>query len=595
MDFYGFYTGQIFDAHAYLGAHPGPGGTTFRVFAPAANGVGLLLGDGPAREERPMQRIYDGNFYELTVPEAGPGTLYEYRVYTAAGPVDHCDPYGFGMELRPAHKSVVRDLAAYTFRDDAWMRRRTARHGEPLNIYEMHLGSWRRKPDGGWYAYEELAAPLADYLRRNGYNYVEFLPLAVHPCDESWGYQVTGFFAPTSRYGDAAGLMALVDALHAAGIGVILDFVPAHFAVDAYGLAKFDGSCLYEYPSADIGVSEWGSCNFMHSRGEVRSFLQSAARYWLETFHFDGLRFDAISRILYWQGEERRGVNQNGVQFLRFMNEGLHRSCPGCLLAAEDSTQFAGVTKPAAEGGLDFDYKWDLGWMHDTLSFLQTAPEDRPAAYHKLTFSMLYYYNERHLLPLSHDEVVHGKATVLQKMHGDYDGKFPQGRALYLYMMTHPGKKLNFMGSEFGQLREWEESREQDWNLRSYPIHDAFAHFIADLNRLYLDSPALWTADETTEGFTWLDCHREEQCVYAFVRTGGGQRLAIVLNFSAAEQKMLFLLPAENPPRTAYARLYSDWQPYGGAMPAGESPLALRENTLTGTLAAFSGVVMELQ
>ena len=374
MDFYGFYTGQIFDAHAYLGAHPGPGGTTFRVFAPAANGVGLLLGDGPAREERPMQRIYDGNFYELTVPEAGPGTLYEYRVYTAAGPVDHCDPYGFGMELRPAHKSVVRDLAAYTFRDDAWMRRRTARHGEPLNIYEMHLGSWRRKPDGGWYAYEELAAPLADYLRRNGYNYVEFLPLAEHPCDESWGYQVTGFFAPTSRYGDAAGLMALVDALHAAGIGVILDFVPAHFAVDAYGLAKFDGSCLYEYPSADVGVSEWGSCNFMHSRGEVRSFLQSAARYWLETFHFDGLRFDAISRILYWQGEERRGVNQNGVQFLRFMNEGLHKSCPGCLLAAEDSTQFAGVTKPAAEGGLDFDYKWDLGWMHDTLSFLQTAP-----------------------------------------------------------------------------------------------------------------------------------------------------------------------------------------------------------------------------
>ena len=582
MDFYGFYTGQIFDAHAYLGAHPGPGGTTFRVFAPAAKGVGLLLGDGPAREERPMQRIYDGNFYELTVPEAGPGTLYEYRVYTAAGPVDHCDPYGFGMELRPAHKSVVRDLAAYTFRDDAWMRRRTARHGEPLNIYEMHLGSWRRKPDGGWYAYEELAAPLTDYLRRNGYNYVEFLPLAEHPCDESWGYQVTGFFAPTSRYGDAAGLMALVDALHAAGIGVILDFVPAHFAVDAYGLAKFDGSCLYESPSADV-------------RGEVRSFLQSAARYWLETFHFDGLRFDAISRILYWQGEERRGVNQNGVQFLRFMNEGLHKSCPGCLLAAEDSTQFAGVTKPAAEGGLDFDYKWDLGWMHDTLSFLQTAPADRPAAYHKLTFSMLYYYNERHLLPLSHDEVVHGKATVLQKMHGDYDGKFPQGRALYLYMMTHPGKKLNFMGSEFGQLREWDESREQDWNLRSYPIHDAFAHFIADLNRLYLDSPALWTADETTEGFTWLDCHREEQCVYAFVRTGGGQRLAIVLNFSAAEQKMLFLLPAENPPRTAYARLYSDWQPYGGAMPAGESPLALRENTLTGTLAAFSGVVMELQ
>ena len=592
MDFYGFYTGRIFDAHEYLGAHPGPGGTTFRVFAPSARAVELLALD----QVLPMQKIYDGNFYELTLPEAGPGTVYAYRVHPRQGdPVDHCDPYGFGMELRPDHRSVVRDLDEYTFGDDAWRRRPLRPGAGPLNIYEIHLGSWRRREDGGFYTYEELAEPLADYLTESGYNAVEFLPLAEHPCDESWGYQTTGFFAPTSRYGTAAGLMALVDTLHRRGIAVLLDFVPAHFAVDAYGLARFDGTCLYEYPSQDVGVSEWGSCNFMHSRGEVRSFLQSAARYWLETFHFDGLRFDAISRILYWQGEERRGVNQNGVQFLRFMNEGLHKSCPGCLLAAEDSTQFAGVTKPAAEGGLDFDYKWDLGWMHDTLSFLQTAPADRPAAYHKLTFSMLYYYNERHLLPLSHDEVVHGKATVLQKMHGDYDGKFPQGRALYLYMMTHPGKKLNFMGSEFGQLREWDESREQDWNLRSYPIHDAFAHFIADLNRLYLDSPALWTADETTEGFTWLDCHREEQCVYAFVRTGGGQRLAIVLNFSAAEQKMLFLLPAENPPRTAYARLYSDWQPYGGAMPAGESPLALRENTLTGTLAAFSGVVMELQ
>ena len=333
----------------------------------------------------------------------------------------------------------------------------------------------------------------------------------------------------------------------------------------------------------------------MHSRGEVRSFLQSAAEYWLMEFHMDGLRMDAVSRAIYWQGDPARGVNSNAVEFLKNMNRGLKERHPSVILAAEDSTSFPGVTELPEKGGLGFDYKWDMGWMNDTLEYFRTDPLYRGRDYNKLTFSMAYFYGERYLLPLSHDEVVHGKATVLQKMYGDYDGKFPQGRALYLYMMTHPGKKLNFMGSEFGQLREWDESREQDWNLRSYPIHDAFAHFIADLNRLYLDSPALWTADETTEGFTWLDCHREEQCVYAFVRTGGGQRLAIVLNFSAAEQKMLFLLPAENPPRTAYARLYSDWQPYGGAMPAGESPLALRENTLTGTLAAFSGVVMELQ
>ena len=459
MDFYAFYTGQCFDAHEYLGAHPVPGGTVFRVFAPGARGVSVLTDAG----EHPMQRIYDGNFYELTLPGAGPGTAYEYRVWPQNGaPADHCDPYGFGMELRPDHRSIVRDLDAYTFGDSAWQRRGAPGASDPLNIYEMHLGSWRRKPDGGWYTYEELAEPLADYLTESGYNAVEFLPLAEYPADESWGYQTTGFFAPTSRYGTAAGLMALVDTLHRRGIAVLLDFVAAHFALDAYGLARFDGTCLYEYPSGDVGVSEWGSCNFMHSRGEVRSFLQSAAHYWLDRYHFDGLRFDAISRILYWQGDERRGVNGSGVAFLRTMNAGLQRLHPGCILAAEDSTNYSGVTRPAAQGGLGFTCKWDLGWMHDTLSFMQTGPEYRPENYHKLTFSMLYYPNERYLLPLSHDEVVHGKATVLQKMHGEYDGKFPQGRALYMYMMTHPGKKLNFMGGEFGQLREWDEKREQD-------------------------------------------------------------------------------------------------------------------------------------
>ena len=522
MDFYGFYTGRIFDAHEYLGAHPGSGGTTFRVFAPSARAVELLALD----RVLPMQKIYDGNFYELTLPEAGPGTVYAYRVHPRQGdPVDHCDPCGFGMELRPDHRSVVRDLDEYTFGDDAWRCRPLRPGAGPLNIYEIHLGSWRRREDGGFYTYEELAEPLADYLTESGYNAVEFLPLAEHPCDESWGYQTTGFFAPTSRYGTAAGLMALVDTLHRRGIAVLLDFVPAHFAVDAYGLARFDGTCLYEYPSQDVGVSEWGSCNFMHSRGEVRSFLQSAAHYWLDRYHFDGLRFDAISRILYWQGDERRGVNGNGVEFLRTMNQGLQARHPGCILAAEDSTNFEGVTRPAEQGGLGFTYKWDLGWMHDTLSFLQTDPAARPDAYHKLTFSMLYYYKERYLLPLSHDEVVHGKATVLQKMNGGYEGKFPQGRALYLYMMVHPGAKLNFMGSEFGQLREWDEGREQDWMLRRYPLHDGFYHFMRDLNRLYLQSPALWAKDDDPDGFAWLDCHREAQCLYLLERRGGGQRL----------------------------------------------------------------------
>ena len=587
MDFYGFYTGRIFDAHEYLGAHPGPGGTTFRVFAPSARAVELLALD----RVLPMQKIYDGNFYELTLPEAGPGTVYAYRVHPRQGdPVDHCDPYGFGMELRPDHRSVVRDLDEYTFGDDAWRRRPLRPGAGPLNIYEIHLGSWRRREDGGFYTYEELAEPLADYLSESGYNAVEFLPLAEHPCDESWGYQTTGFFAPTSRYGTAAGLMALVDTLHRRGIAVLLDFVPAHFAVDAYGLARFDGTCLYEYPSQDVGVSEWGSCNFMHSRGEVRSFLQSAAHYWLDRYHFDGLRFDAISRILYWQGDERRGVNGNGVEFLRTMNQGLQARHPGCILAAEDSTNFEGVTRPAEQGGLGFTYKWDLGWMHDTLSFLQTDPAARPDAYHKLTFSMLYYYKERYLLPLSHDEVVHGKATVLQKMNGGYEGKFPQGRALYLYMMVHPGAKLNFMGSEFGQLREWDEGREQDWMLRRYPLHDGFYHFIRDLNRLYLQSPALWAKDDDPDGFAWLDCHREAQCLYLLERRGGGQRLGAAFNFSDRPQR--FALPTD-PDTGARVLLSTDWQPYGGAAPAGEAPCRVEAGSLQGEMAPFSAVVWE--
>ena len=587
MDFYGFYTGRIFDAHEYLGAHPGPGGTTFRVFAPSARAVELLALD----RVLPMQKIYDGNFYELTLPEAGPGTVYAYRVHPRQGdPVDHCDPYGFGMELRPDHRSVVRDLDEYTFGDDAWRRRPLRPGAGPLNIYEIHLGSWRRREDGGFYTYEELAEPLADYLTESGYNAVEFLPLAEHPCDESWGYQTTGFFAPTSRYGTAAGLMALVDTLHRRGIAVLLDFVPAHFAVDAYGLARFDGTCLYEYPSQDVGVSEWGSCNFMHSRGEVRSFLQSAAHYWLDRYHFDGLRFDAISRILYWQGDERRGVNGNGVEFLRTMNQGLQARHPGCILAAEDSTNFEGVTRPAEQGGLGFTYKWDLGWMHDTLSFLQTDPAARPDAYHKLTFSMLYYYKERYLLPLSHDEVVHGKATVLQKMNGGYEGKFPQGRALYLYMMVHPGAKLNFMGSEFGQLREWDEGREQDWMLRRYPLHDGFYHFMRDLNRLYLQSPALWVRDDDPDGFAWLDCHREAQCLYLLERRGGGQRLGAAFNFSDRPQR--FALPTD-PDTGARVLLSTDWQPYGGAAPAGEAPCRVEAGSLQGEMAPFSAVVWE--
>ncbi len=545
MDFYGFYTGKIFDAYQYLGAHPQEEGVTFRTFAPGASRV-ALIGEFCQWQEYGMNQVSDGNFWECYVKNAAPGMMYKFRIYHQNGSfVDHCDPYGFGMELRPNTASIIRSMNSYTFQDSTWMEARTDCKNGPLNIYEIHFGSFRKpsQETDDWYSYEELGDLLLPYLIENGYNYLEIMPLTEYPCDESWGYQGTGFFAPTARYGTADQLKAFVDRCHQNNIGVLMDFVPVHFAVDVYALANYDGTPLYEYPHTDVGVSEWGSHNFMHSRGEVRSFLQSAANYWLTEYHMDGIRMDAISRAIYWQGEPARGVNHNAVDFLKFMNQGLKAIHPSALLSAEDSTSFPGVTRPVNEGGLGFDYKWDMGWMNDTLDYFRTAPEYRSRDYHKLTFSMMYYYDDRFLLPLSHDEVVHGKATILQKMNGQYEEKFPQARAFYMYMYAHPGKKLNFMGNEIGQLREWDEKREQDWDILTYPIHDAFHRFMTDLNHIYLSHPALYEKDYDREGFQWLDCHQEEHCTYAFLRQGESEQIAAIFHFSPQEAAFSLSLP----------------------------------------------------
>ena len=427
----------------FLGAHPDKDGTTFRTFAPAASRI-TVIGEFNDWQEWELNKTYDGNFWECYAKGAKPGMMYKYRIYRQDGScVEHCDPYGFGMELRPAFASIIRDLSHYKFKDSKWMQKRSVCKDKPLNIYELHFGSFKKPSEKAddWYTYVEMIDILIPYLKENDYNYIEIMPLSEHPCDESWGYQNTGFFSPTSRYGTAEELMKFIDACHKNDIGVIMDFVPVHFAVDHYALADYDGTSLYEYPHQDVGVSEWGSCNFMHSRGEVRSFLQSAANYWLSVYHVDGIRMDAISRIIYWQGEPARGVNNNAVDFIREMNRGLKTLHPTVMLSAEDSTSFEGVTKPADQGGLGFDYKWDMGWMNDTLDYFRTAPEYRSRDYHKLTFSMMYYYNDDFLLPLSHDEVVHRKATIAQKMYGEYEEKFPQARAFYMYMYAHPGKK----------------------------------------------------------------------------------------------------------------------------------------------------------
>lgn len=608
MDFYGFYTGKIFDAYKYLGAHINRGKSgkaeevVFRTFAPSASRISVI-GEFNGWTESPMEKVHDGNFWELISKEAKPGMMYKYRIYDRAGNcIDHCDPYGYGMELRPNTASIIRDMDAYKFHDGKWMKKRSDHSDLPLNVYELHFGSFRKpseEPDA-WYDYEEMADILLPYLKENGYNYLEIMPLNEYPCDESWGYQGTGFFSPTSRYGTADQLKYFVDRCHENDIGVILDFVPVHFAVDDYALANYDGTALYEYPHSDVGDSEWGSRNFMHSRGEVRSFLQSAAEYWLNEYHIDGLRMDAISRAIYWQGMPERGVNSNAVEFLRYMNQGLKERHPSVILAAEDSTSFPGVTKPAEEGGLGFDYKWDMGWMNDTLDYFRTAPEYRTRDYHKLTFSMMYYYDERYLLPLSHDEVVHGKATILQKMYGDYGQKFPQARAFYMYMYTHPGKKLNFMGNEIGHFREWDEKRELDWNLLTFPAHQDFHRFMEDLNHFYLEHPALSELDYDMEGFQWLECHAEEKCVYVFERctkerrneTGKSrdqmnrqERIVAAFNFSDEEQEIEIKCEDKKSLKRVFS---SEYKEYGGQEEKKEKIIKAKKEIATLKLKPFS-------
>ncbi|MBQ8198928.1 MAG: 1,4-alpha-glucan branching protein GlgB [Lachnospiraceae bacterium] len=544
MNFRDFYSGNAFDAYEFFGAHPEGDGVWFRVYAPKARGV-YVTGEFSGWKELLMEHGFDPGVYTLYVPDAKSGMMYKYVIEDQNGQkTEHCDPYGFAMEKRPAFASVITDLSAYRFQDEAWVQERKRRgknYNDPMNIYEMHFASWKNEnavkereegEEMHFPTYGELAKELIPYLKENHFNYIECMPLSEHPADCSWGYQNTGFFAPTSRYGSPDELKALIDLCHQNDIGVILDFVPVHFAVDGYGLAKFDGTALYEYDTEDVGKSEWGTCNFNNAKGEVASFLQSSANYWLKEFHFDGIRMDAISRAIYWMGNPDRGVNDRSVMFIKNMNYGLHQRHPEAILIAEDSTDYPKVTAPVEYGGLGFDYKWDMGFMNDTLDYFKVHPSHRPGHYHKLTFSMHYFYSELFLLAFSHDEVVHGKATIVQKMWGDYEQKFPQARALYAYFYTHPGKKLNFMGNEIGQLREWDENRQQDWDMLKYPMHDSFHKYYRDLCEIYTGYPALYNGEYNPECFRWLEVNAAEFSTYVYERKAQGQSVIVMLNFS---------------------------------------------------------------
>lgn len=601
MNIQDFYIGKSFDAYEFFGAHKIGNKILFRVYAPNAAKVSLV-GEFNDWQEEEMEQQYQSGIYSITSENARVGMMYKYCIHTRDGQVVyHCDPYGFAMELRPNSASYIVDLEEYKFSDDEWMNKRDKCYNKPLNIYEIHMGSWMKKNDetynNGWYRYNEIADRLINYVKENGFTHIEIMPLCEHPVDCSWGYQNTGFFSPTSRYGTNKELKELIDKCHKANVGVILDFVPIHFAVDDYGLAKFDGTELYEYPHKDVGASEWGTCNFIHSRGEVCSFLQSAANYWLKEYHFDGLRMDAISRAIYWQGNPARGVNSCAINFIRNMNVGLHKLHPTAMIIAEDSTAYPKVTAPVEYNGLGFDYKWDLGWMNDTLEYFKISPKERPNHYYKLTFSMEYFYNELFLLPFSHDEVVHGKATIIQKMWGDYEDKFKQCRALYMYMYTHPGKKLNFMGNEIAQFREWDEKREQDWQLIKIPLHDAFNKYIKRLNEVYDNYEALYKNEYDSSYFKWLEVNAPEKSVYIYERGRSDHRIIVALNFSDNEYAP-FTFKVEEELRLREI-VNSDSDIYGGSTWGIRSDVTTTKEdnylyNLSINLKPFSGIIYEV-
>ncbi|MDR0886876.1 MAG: glycogen-branching enzyme [Clostridiales Family XIII bacterium] len=575
MDLQQFYEGKSFDTYEYLGAHFVQDGVVFRTYAPNARQISLVTNFNNW-EEIPLIKTLDGNFWEVFVQGAHRDQLYKFRIYSDdTHYVDHSDPYGYHMEVRPFNCSVVYGLDDYFFHDAHWLDQRTDCKDKPLNIYELHMGSWRKPSEkqDDWYTYRQVADMLVPYVKEMGYNYIEVLPLSEHPSDESWGYQNTGFFSPTSRYGWPADLKYFIDICHRHNIGVIMDFVPVHFAIDDFALKNYDGTPLYEHRDPSVGVSEWGSYNFWHERGDVRSFLLSAANYWIHEYHFDGIRIDAVNNLIYWQGNSDRGENRFAIQFLRDLNSGLKEMHPGVILAAEDSSIYGGVTKPVDEGGLGFDYKWAIGWMNDTLNYFKTPPEKRAIHRGKLTYTMDYFYSENFLLPLSHDEVVHGKASIAQKMYrapsshsrddsqpheirsSNEDGnpqnlrspqieKLAHARTLYLYMYTHPGKKLSFMGNELATFAEWDAKSALPWELLSNPSHGQFHRFMHDLNHVYLHHCALWEDDYARNGFRWLqtrvakcsdDSESERQsidAIFAYERVSANQRVVTVLNLS---------------------------------------------------------------
>lgn len=554
MDIYLYAEGRYRHSYEKFGAHirevDGVKGVNFVLWAPNARRISVV-GDFNNWDERmhPMHQHATGGLWEIFIPDIGANVKYKYALksHVAGYNENKIDPYGFFAELRPATASVVADIDTYSWGDDDWMSAREQKDmlKEPISIYEVHLGSWKRNDDGTWMNYRDIAHELAAYVKEMNFTHIELMPIAEHPFDGSWGYQVTGYYAPTSRFGTPQDFMYFVDHLHQNGIGIILDWVPAHFPKDGHALSFFDGTHLYSHEDPRQGEHpDWGTYIFNYDRNEVRNFLISNALFWLKKYHIDGLRVDAVSSMVYLDFSREAGEwvpnkyggreNLGAVQFLQETNLILHEEFPGAMTIAEESTAWPMVSRPTYIGGLGFTLKWNMGWMHDTLKYMQLDSIYRRYHHNQLTFAMIYAYTENFVLSLSHDEVVHGKGSLIGKMSGDWWQKFASVRTLWGYQYGSVGKKLNFMGSEIGQWNEWNDAGSIEWNLLSLPTHQGLKNWVRDLNAFYLEQPALWEQDFDPAGFRWIDANDADQSIFSWIRFAedASDFLVILYNFT---------------------------------------------------------------
>ncbi|MCD5325670.1 MULTISPECIES: 1,4-alpha-glucan branching protein GlgB [Pontibacillus] len=552
-DIYLFHQGNLRYAYQLLGAHieqqNGQDGVRFTVWAPHAREVNVVgtFNEWDGRQH-PMEKLNENGLWSTFIPDLPPGTVYKYEILTPHGHLQlKADPYAFSSELRPNTASVLYPLDRYDWNDQVWMdeRNNTNLYESPISIYELHLGSWKNIEPEVFYTYREYADMVIPYVKELGYTHIELLPITEHPFDRSWGYQATGYFAVTSRYGTPDDFKYFVDQCHQNGLGVILDWVPGHFCKDQHGLRRFDGEPLYEYEDPlKAEKSQWGTLTFDFGRNEVQSFLISNAIYWLKEYHLDGLRVDAVASMLYlsfgkeegeWEPNEYGGSeNLEAVSFIKKMNEAIFEETPNVLMMAEESTSWPLVSAPTYVGGLGFNYKWNMGWMNDMLKYMEMDPIHRKYHHNLITFSLFYAFSENFVLPISHDEVVHGKKSLLNKMPGDYWQKFANLRAFLAYMYAHPGKKLLFMGAEFGQFDEWKDLEDLDWELLNFDAHASVQTYMSQLHKLYKDHPALWELDHKEDGFEWVDPNNYEQSVVSFIRKGRSSedQIVVICNFT---------------------------------------------------------------